>query len=219
MKKFGTLLAAAAVVSLGAMPAGIGALPFGGEAHAQGQSAAGKGKGNSGVSRGVSRGGRSADMSGGRGSGARQGGLQMDLPGVRGNRSGRGGHDGGVRQGDLRMDQPAVRGNRSAHDDRQFGGRIGHGEVFPRGARKFHEGFCPPGLADKGCAPPGLRGFARGDRIPHHVSFDRIFYGDYGLPAPRADQYYGRIDNDIYLMSGATRQVLETIDLLGLLRR
>lgn len=220
MKKFGTLLAAAAVVSLGAMPAGIGALPFGGEAHAQGQSAAGKAKGNS----GVSRGGRSAEMSGGRGNGARQGGLSMDVPGVRGNRTERGGRDSGARQGDLRMDQPVVRGNGSAHhdrrfDDRQFGGRTGRGDVFPSGARKFGAGFCPPGLADKGCVPPGLQGFARGDRIPEHVSFDRIFHGDYGLPAPRADQYYGRIDNDAYLMSGATRQVIETIDLLGRTRR
>lgn len=189
MKKFGTILAAAAVVSLGSIPAGIGSLPFGGEAHAQGQSAAGKAKGNS----GVFRGGQSADMSGGRGNAARQGGLSMQ--------------------------RPVFRGDGAAHGDRQFGGRSFHADVSPPGAQKFRYGFCPPGLADKGCIPPGLQAFAPGDRIPEHISFDRIFHRDYGLPAPRTGEVYGRIDNDVYLISGATQQVIESINLLGRARR
>ena len=46
---------------------------------------------------------------------------------------------------------------------------------------------CPPGLAKKGrpCIPPGLRKhWVRGDYIPHDVTYRRIYYDKYDLPAP-----------------------------------
>lgn len=75
--------------------------------------------------------------------------------------------------------------------------------------------FCPPGLANKGCIPPGQRKkWARGDYIPHDVVYDRVHYERYRLPAPREGQFYANIGGDIYLLAEATQRVIEAINLV-----
>ncbi len=75
---------------------------------------------------------------------------------------------------------------------------------------------CPPGLAKKGsCIPPGLRKhWVRGDYIPHDVTYRRIYYDEYHLPAPRSGHFYARIGGDIYLLAEATQRVIEAINLV-----
>ncbi len=90
-------------------------------------------------------------------------------------------------------------------------GKFGHGEFG-------HGGFCPPGLRDKGCMPPGLQRFGRGDRIPDWRSYDRLRYREYGLPAPGAGREYIRIGGDAYLIAEGTARVLEAISLFGAVR-
>lgn len=77
------------------------------------------------------------------------------------------------------------------------------------------QGFCPPGLAKKGCVPPGQRKkWDRGEFIPHDVTYHRVYYDDYHLPAPRTGQFYARIGGDIYLLAEATKRVIEAINLV-----
>ncbi len=76
---------------------------------------------------------------------------------------------------------------------------------------------CPPGLAKKGgpCIPPGLRKhWVRGDYIPHDVTYRRIYYDKYDLPAPRSGHFYASIGGDIYLLAEATQRVIEAINLV-----
>jgi hypothetical protein len=75
---------------------------------------------------------------------------------------------------------------------------------------------CPPGLAKKGsCIPPGLRKhWVRGDYIPHDVTYRRIYYHEYQLPAPRSGHFYASIGGDIYLLAEATQRVIEAINLV-----
>lgn len=90
------------------------------------------------------------------------------------------------------------------------------GRGGPSGAGTFgHGGFCPPGLRDKGCVPPGLQKFHRGDRIPDFRSYDRLGYREYGLPYPGDDRRYIRIGNEAYLVAEATQRVIEVINLLN----
>jgi nickel/cobalt transporter regulator len=75
--------------------------------------------------------------------------------------------------------------------------------------------FCPPGLAKKGCIPPGQRKkWARGDYIPHDVRYYRIHHDEYYLPRPREGEFYARIGGDIYLLAEATKRVIEAINLV-----
>ena len=72
---------------------------------------------------------------------------------------------------------------------------------------------CPPGLWKKGsCIPPGHRmRWAAGDRFPRDVTFRRVYYSEYGLPRPRSGEFYAKVDSEVYLVSEATRLVVEAI--------
>jgi len=75
--------------------------------------------------------------------------------------------------------------------------------------------FCPPGLANKGCIPPGQRKkWVRGEYIPHDVVYHRVYHDEYHLPAPREGHFYARIGGDIYLLAEATQRVIEAINLV-----
>ncbi len=81
-------------------------------------------------------------------------------------------------------------------------------------------GFCPPGLRDKGCVPPGLqKKFHRGDRIPDWRSYDRLRHREYGLPYPGPDRHYIRIGSDAYLIAEGTQRVIEAINLFDAVGR
>ena len=75
-------------------------------------------------------------------------------------------------------------------------------------------GFCPPGLRDKGCVPPGQQKFHRGDHIPGHVHYDRFDYHGHGLPHPKKGHRYIRIGEDVYLIAEETQRVIEAVNLL-----
>jgi Ni/Co efflux regulator RcnB len=88
------------------------------------------------------------------------------------------------------------------------------GVATPRSAGAGQKSFCPPGLANKGCIPPGQRKkWARGDYIPHDVEYRRIRYDEYRLPAPGTGHFYANIGGDIYLLAEATQRVIEAINL------
>lgn len=81
-------------------------------------------------------------------------------------------------------------------------------------------GFCPPGLRDKGCVPPGLqKKFYRGDRVPDWRSYERLRYWDYGLEAPTPGYQYIRIGGDAYLIAEGTKRVIEAINLFDAVGR
>ena len=80
-------------------------------------------------------------------------------------------------------------------------------------------GFCPPGLRDKGCVPPGQQKFHRGDRIPRHVHYDYYDYHRHGLPHPKQGRRYIRIGEDVYLIAEATQRVIEAINLIDATNR
>lgn len=78
---------------------------------------------------------------------------------------------------------------------------------------------CPPGLAKKynGCLPPGQhRNFARGEYIPANYVIqpvpNALLLQMY--PAP-ANTTYGMSDNNLYLISQLTRQVLDSMAIQG----
>ncbi|MEX2409347.1 MAG: RcnB family protein [Rhodovibrionaceae bacterium] len=76
------------------------------------------------------------------------------------------------------------------------------------------QNFCPPGLAKKGCVPPGQQKFRHGDYIPHHVHYNDFDYRHHGLPHPKHGRRYIRIGEDVYLIAEATQRVIEAINLL-----
>lgn len=70
-------------------------------------------------------------------------------------------------------------------------------------ARPAH---CPPGLADKGCVPPGLaKKWAVGDILPsdyRYIVLDRT--------APAGTRYV-RVDDEVLLIDALTRTVLDIL--------
>jgi nickel/cobalt transporter regulator len=83
---------------------------------------------------------------------------------------------------------------------------------------------CPPGLAKKNppCVPPGLakKGVSTGEYVSHRYKIgDRLRDDDdylimddwweYGLPDPRNDELYVRIDNEIFRIASTTFLVLQ----------
>lgn len=90
---------------------------------------------------------------------------------------------------------------------------FGAATALPQSAEAGH-GFCPPGLAKKGCVPPGQQKFRHGDYIPDHVHYDYYDYHGHGLPHPRKGHRYIRIGEDVYLIAEATQRVIEAINLL-----
>jgi hypothetical protein len=94
---------------------------------------------------------------------------------------------------------------------------LGSFAALPQAAQA-DAGFCPPGLAKKGCVPPGQQKFHRGDYIPRHVHYDYYDYHRHGLPHPKHGRRYIRIGEDVYLIAEATQRVIEAINLLDATR-
>lgn len=76
---------------------------------------------------------------------------------------------------------------------------------------------CPPGLAKKGsCIPPGHRKkWHKGDRLPNYVEYREVYYEDLGLSRPMPGDIYVETDGRIYLLTEATRRIVEAISLIG----
>ncbi|MDP3739031.1 MAG: RcnB family protein [Hyphomonadaceae bacterium] len=76
---------------------------------------------------------------------------------------------------------------------------------------------CPPGLAKKGCAPPGqAKKYAVGQPLPtDYGCLDD--WGRYDLGRPRDGYCYSRVDNDIVLIARATRNVIELVKIIDIL--
>jgi hypothetical protein len=76
---------------------------------------------------------------------------------------------------------------------------------------------CPPGLAKKGCAPPGqAKKYTIGRPLaPEYGCLDD--WGRYDLARPRDGYCYSRVDNDIVLIARATRNVIELAKIIDIL--
>ncbi len=79
--------------------------------------------------------------------------------------------------------------------------------------------FCPPGLAKKGCIPPGQRKkWTKGRALPHDVYFRPLSnWNDYDLEPPPYGHVYGSVDGDILLIRAATRLVVDAVILAAIL--
>jgi len=73
---------------------------------------------------------------------------------------------------------------------------------------------CPPGLAKKGCMPPGqAKKYAIGQPLPaDYGCIDN--WSRYDLGRPRDGYCYSRVDNDIVLIARATRNVIELVKII-----
>lgn len=76
---------------------------------------------------------------------------------------------------------------------------------------------CPPGLAKKGCVPPGqAKKYVIGQPLPAgYGCLDD--WGRYDLARPRDGYCYSRVDSDIVLIARATRNVIELVKIIGIL--
>ena len=76
--------------------------------------------------------------------------------------------------------------------------------------------WCPPGLAKKGCIPPGQRKkWQVGHRLPSDVRYRTVYEWErYELSRPPDGHFYGYVDDDILLIEAATRIVVDAV-LLG----
>ena len=76
---------------------------------------------------------------------------------------------------------------------------------------------CPPGLADKGCIPPGqVKKYQLGQPLPIEYGVLRD-YRHYDLQKPRRGYYYSKVGQDILLVSEATRKVAEIVTIIDIL--
>ena len=73
--------------------------------------------------------------------------------------------------------------------------------------------FCPPGLAKKGCIPPGQRKkWTKGRVLPLDVTYRPLSnWSDYDLSPPPYGHVYGNVDGDILLIRAATRLVVDAV--------
>ena len=71
---------------------------------------------------------------------------------------------------------------------------------------------CPPGLAKKGCEPPGQakKRYQVGQPLPADVVYAPVTWQQ-RYPAPPAGTTYARVDQDIVLIAEGTRRVIELI--------
>jgi len=77
---------------------------------------------------------------------------------------------------------------------------------------------CPPGLAKKGCIPPGHQhAFKRGDIVPHDVAV-RVIVGSrtVKLPSTRPGEVVVEIGGRVYLMAEATKRIIEAVNLIDI---
>jgi len=79
--------------------------------------------------------------------------------------------------------------------------------------------FCPPGLAKKGCIPPGQRKkWTKGRALPSDVYYRPLSnWGEYDLSSPPSGHVYGEVDGDILLIRAASRLVVDAVILGGIL--
>ena len=76
---------------------------------------------------------------------------------------------------------------------------------------------CPPGHAKKGWCTPGPKHNAA---TRHRVEREYIVirdYDRYGLRAPRDGYYYGVLNEEVFLISKATQEIIEGIGAVGYL--
>lgn len=71
---------------------------------------------------------------------------------------------------------------------------------------------CPPGLAKKGCVPPGQakKRYQVGEALPRDVWLERVAWQNKYAPPP-VGTLYGRVDGDILLIAEGTRRVIELV--------
>ena len=79
--------------------------------------------------------------------------------------------------------------------------------------------FCPPGLAKKGCIPPGQRKkWTKGRALPQDVYFRPLSnWSDYDLEPPPYGHVDGSVDGDILRIRAATRLVGDAVILAAFL--
>ena len=89
----------------------------------------------------------------------------------------------------------------------------------PQVAAAGNKHFCPPGLINKGCMPPGqAKKYRIGYALPGEIHYRTIYnWRDYDLGPPPAGHIYGAVDGDILLIRAATRLVVDAIILGALL--
>lgn len=98
----------------------------------------------------------------------------------------------------------AGKGNKGGHHAEQ---QVWHAPA----TNNYH---CPPGLANKGCMPPGQakKRYQVGYALPDNVVYYPvpIRYRDRLEPLPRG-YVYGQVDGDILLIAEATRKVMDAV--------
>lgn len=76
---------------------------------------------------------------------------------------------------------------------------------------------CPPGHAKKGWCTPGPK---HTTATRHRVEREYVVirdYDRYGLRAPRDGYYYGVLNEEVFLISKATQEIIEGIGAVGYL--
>lgn len=80
---------------------------------------------------------------------------------------------------------------------------------------------CPPGHAKKGWCSPGPKHNSHDrQRVQRDVVREYVIIRDhdrYGLRAPRDGYYYGVLNEEVFLISKATQEVIEGIGAVGYL--
>jgi hypothetical protein len=77
---------------------------------------------------------------------------------------------------------------------------------------------CPPGLAKKrnGCLPPGIaKKYAMGKALPPGIAAKRLPDGLLSQLHPLAGYQYVQVDQDVLLISEATKKVVDAVTLLS----
>lgn len=81
-----------------------------------------------------------------------------------------------------------------------------------------HAKNCPPGLAkkDNGCLPPGIsKKYTVGKPLPEGLAMTKLPEELLKKLKPVAGHKYGKIDNDVVLISEATKKVVDAVSLLS----
>lgn len=76
---------------------------------------------------------------------------------------------------------------------------------------------CPPGHAKKGWCTPGQKHSSRASRPAEREYVVIRDYDRYGLRVPRDGYYYGVLNEEVFLISKATQEIIEGIGAVGYL--
>ncbi len=76
--------------------------------------------------------------------------------------------------------------------------------------------FCPPGLANKNCLPPGIaKRYTIGEVLPEGIPYELITnLAYYGLDMPDGNWLYYLVDGDILRIADDVFTVLEAFEIL-----